>query len=597
MVVNVPSRLAMEAVIREAREEVKAASISHAATVPSTVTRRSLIRRARQQVEAVAISRAATVIPSAGDSGKIVRNAKNAMNRIELGPAGISSVLSEISLGDNVNESDSMQWQWRQQDNSSCGDHAQLEQRRVGSDSECKNYCAADGRCWAAVMYYHSGNLCRKFTECSREYSEGSAITFKKYPITGALGEAVLEDDMKDAWTLLAFSAAHSVSAVDMRPHVPSMRASAGRMMISWSESSSPSNSRDFSTYEKVVKFTVPGSIASTASGSSRSGQQCSNNAYFTPVDVQCVKGACNMPSRMYTGTGFGPICYGRAYGLVLNSGNHQCDWGMDGQPYKSVYLGMAGCHGVKDTTGRLVANRALAAIAIWTRKPEIDCVMHVWSGWSACSQPCGSGGQERTRAVRQNAKYGGAACPDAREWRRNCVMDAWGGWGACSKPCGTGGEERTRAVQHSAEYGGAACPDAREWRRNCVMDAWGEWGACSKPCGTGREERTRAVKHSAEYGGAACPNAREWRQNCVVNDWTDWGECSKSCGGGEMLRNRTVKTKAQYGGNACPELENSSNCSTDDCLVRSMAFGWVACPGRALVYFAAVCFMHTVLQ
>ena len=55
------------------------------------------------------------------------------------------------------------------------------------SDDQCKAYCEADTRCTAATLFYHAGNKCRKFSECTNRYSEANtdvSKTFERRTIT-----------------------------------------------------------------------------------------------------------------------------------------------------------------------------------------------------------------------------------------------------------------------------------------------------------------------------------------------------------------------------------------------------------------------------
>ena len=185
----------------------------------------------------------------------------------------------------------------------------------------------------------------------------------------GVSGTSVTNGNMaaiaiwRRSWVQLAKSISGNAGTVDLTSNLASM-GSGGRIMITWNPSTQPSNPDNPDTYEKAVEFTVPGTLA----GSSRTsgGQRCDSSTYFTLVNVTCVRGSCDLPSQMYTGTGFNRICYNRAYGLVGNSSNSQCDWGMDGQSFKSLYLGNSGCHGTKGVSGTSVTNGNMAAIAIW---------------------------------------------------------------------------------------------------------------------------------------------------------------------------------------------------------------------------------------
>ena len=62
----------------------------------------------------------------------------------------------------------------------------------------------------------------------------------------------------------------------------------------------------------------------------------------------------CNMPSKMYTGTGTLGVCNGHAYGLVaVPKSKNVCDWPVDNQKYSALYMSVDStpkCSGVVDT-------------------------------------------------------------------------------------------------------------------------------------------------------------------------------------------------------------------------------------------------------
>jgi hypothetical protein len=58
-------------------------------------------------------------------------------------------------------------------------------------------------------------------------------------------------------------------------------------------------------------------------------------------VDVNCVVGTCQLPPVMYTHRRSLGACYAFSYGLALSDGNPQCDWTIDDQAFRAVYLAM----------------------------------------------------------------------------------------------------------------------------------------------------------------------------------------------------------------------------------------------------------------
>lgn len=98
------------------------------------------------------------------------------------------------------------------------------------------------------------------------------------------------------------------------------------------------------------------------------------------------------------------------------------------------------------------------------------DCKLGVWSGWTACSKPCGSGTRSRSRTalpadhdgkcgcLREAETCNVDPCPDV------CVVGLWSEWTACSKTCGSGTRSRSREVLSVKEQAGECpCLDASE--------------------------------------------------------------------------------------------------------------------------------------
>ena len=54
-----------------------------------------------------------------------------------------------------------------------------------------------------------------------------------------------------------------------------------------------------------------------------------------------------------------------------------------------------------------------------WRRKPKdqceqgppVDCELTTWNAWTDCSASCGGGESQRSRALAQEARFGGFGC------------------------------------------------------------------------------------------------------------------------------------------------------------------------------------------
>jgi len=152
------------------------------------------------------------------------------------------------------------------------------------------------------------------------------------------------------------------------------------------------------------------------------------------------------------------------------------------------------------------------------------DCEVSDWQE-SECTVSCGGGTMRKTRGVIVPAAYGGMPClPLEMEESCNehkcpidCVMNEWGGWSACSAECGGGVQERIRAIRVPAEFGGNPCDNTEETQScgvadcdaDCVLGEWNKWSGCSKACGSGTQRRLREVKTPA-VGTGKCWDAED---------------------------------------------------------------------------------------
>jgi hypothetical protein len=133
-------------------------------------------------------------------------------------------------------------------------------------------------------------------------------------------------------------------------------------------------------SYQKVVKFGIPTPKDQSVAPELHSARNCNDrdsqdSSYFSPVDVTCLKGNCNLPRKMYTGTGTMGVCNGHAYGLVgVPPSKSKCDWSVDAQQgYTSFYVSVdhtPKCAGIVDSKRASGSSDAEipSVVGIWVR-------------------------------------------------------------------------------------------------------------------------------------------------------------------------------------------------------------------------------------
>jgi hypothetical protein len=233
-----------------------------------------------------------------------------------------------------------------------------------------------------------------------------------------------------------------------------------------------------------------------------------------------------------------------------------------------------------------------------------IDCEVSDWSEWGDCSVSCNDGKKERTREVTVHPQYGGAACPT--EYKQDahckpidcpidCVLHEWSDWSACSMDCGPGTQTRTRGVKVKSKFGGHQCEGAHEDQMSCFLmpcpvdcevTPWEDAGDCSLTCGGGQRKQKREVSQEALHGGEECPgltqfvecNTQDCPIDCKMSDWTAHTECTLSCGGGEQDWKREVVIAPAFGGVTCPrDWDKTEPCNEDPCPIDCVWGQWSA--------------------
>jgi hypothetical protein len=229
------------------------------------------------------------------------------------------------------------------------------------------------------------------------------------------------------------------------------------------------------------------------------------------------------------------------------------------------------------------------------------SCVWNNWGAWSSCSLTCGSGVRSRTRTIAQEATCGGAGCSSEEQLQSsacsngdcpvNCVVGIWTAWSACSQTCGTGLRSRSRAVLTPPVNGGLSCPSLNDstgcTQPNaciCGVTSWSTWSACNQTCGGGTRSRDRMIVATARD----CPptsesdtcNSQPCVFDCQVSDWSTWSLCNATCGTGSRMRLRTVVRPAAGGGLSCPQVVDSEPCATGfgPCVTEPTCNDFVTC-------------------
>jgi len=242
------------------------------------------------------------------------------------------------------------------------------------------------------------------------------------------------------------------------------------------------------------------------------------------------------------------------------------------------------------------------------------------YSDWSACSRPCGSGG-EQTRTVSCAGAATGPASDDMcnslvgaapTDLRQSCSSPpcVWstGSWSSCSRVCSTGTQTRdvvctagTDGPTISNQYCTTSAP-ASSAECNTQPCAWvpGTWSSCNKICGGGTQTRsltcadgkgntnlpTSTCQEVTAQIGSTPPTSQSCNtQACLPNQWRTgaWGACSEKCGpGGSQTRSVDCQTAEglPLAASECPantKPPSQQSCNTQSCEWRTMS-DWSAC-------------------
>ncbi|OXB52572.1 UNVERIFIED_CONTAM: hypothetical protein H355_015676 [Colinus virginianus] len=163
-------------------------------------------------------------------------------------------------------------------------------------------------------------------------------------------------------------------------------------------------------------------------------------------------------------------------------------------------------------SSSRLAGTSSAAASSSFPRSSN--------SNTSERETAAGGGRRSRMRAVLREAREGGRGCPAVVEVEEGCNADVicpldctyspWSEWSACTVTCGVGTRRRSRAVLQQAFYGGRECNEETEdimdcmapraCIQDCVVSEWGDWSGWSATCGGAARMRKRQARPPSSY-------------------------------------------------------------------------------------------------
>lgn len=283
----------------------------------------------------------------------------------------------------------------------------------------------------------------------------------------------------------------------------------------------------------------------------------------------------------------------------------HWTEWTktVNGQIYRQRAMTLVPMKGTQTKDPCKVALRETAPGANETA----DCVMSEWVEWDSCDVTCGAGQRQRHRQVHTLPSKGGKDCPpnivelEACYMKncnaKDCVMGVWSSWSACKGTCDAGQQKRSRDILKFGASGAAGCANATVEFQGCALKKkcgdtdcewgeWHEWSQCSCSCGGGTQQRSRHIKVHPIGAGKLC-EARTMlevgscnTQRCGEcedgkwSPWSEWSACSSSCSDGLTYRIRMVHMMASDCGKPAEGLSHeyercnkNVSCSKDvDC-------------------------------